>query len=329
MKIKRFILFFAYVAFPFINAAQSWSYLSNGDLIAIVAPSCAPSEDEVKRAADLLGGIFEVVVPTDMVRGDQPFNRSNTIEYRRDHLLQELHSDAKLIWAIQGGHGASQLFLKSTSMFEEFRGIKPKLLIGHGDFTAIHLWANSIGWPSLYGVTLDSLSTEAYRLHSQILLGEVQELQYDLLPSNEFAYTATLDSSILGGDLSPIRLSLGQSRSPNTSGRILFIEDTGNFISKPCKDGCLGNYSELFDALEHIEEAGLLDSPKAIIWGNFKTEDNVEIAEIKRLFIENMNKRKIPVFSSDKFGHGMFMFPLPFNTLAKIEGCRLTVKTNQ
>jgi muramoyltetrapeptide carboxypeptidase len=306
-------------------ARKCWRPLSPGDKIALVAPSNAPTAGAIEKARSLLvAQRFVPDVPDDMV-SVQPFNRSNTIEYRTAHFLKALHSDVKVIWALRGGRGASEIFMDPTA-FNEFRGIPPKLLIGFSDATVFHLWANSIGWPTLHGVVLSFCQENEHTVNAatsldiyfKILRGEVAELTYDLVPENEFAKAATIkDSSIVGGNLSLIQRSIGTSTVLNTDGRILFIEDIG-------EEG-----SRLHETLVQIERASILERARAVIWGNFKSDDAAGIAEAKKQFLQRMEKRSLPVFSADYFGHGPLNMPLPFNTHARIEaGGKLIVYTN-
>lgn len=255
----------------------------------------------------------------------QPFNRSNTIEYRTAHFLKILRSDANVIWVLRGGRGASEIFMDPT-VFNEFKGIPPKLLIGFSDATVFHLWAASIGWPSLHGVVLSFCQENEHTVNAstsldiyfKILRGEASELTYNLTPENEFAKAAIIkDSSIVGGNLSLIQRSIGTPIAINPDGRILFIEDTG-------EEG-----SRLHETLVHSERALIFEKVRAVIWGNFKSSDIDGIAEAKNQFLRRMEKRSLPVFSADYFGHGPLNMPLPFNTLARIEADgKLIVQTN-
>lgn len=334
MKIKKFILFFTYVAFSIIGAVDStvrWEYLNEGDGIHVIATSSAPTKGSLEKVSVFLTGQkFKPIVPTDLVAEGQPFSRANTIEYRTDHFLKTLNSDEKCIWSMRGGRGSSEIFADplflDPEIFKTFRNLPPKLFIGFSDFTAIHLLAAKLSWPSLHGVVLNFNKEmegvvnagTSLDLYFKILRGEVRELKYDLIPSNEFAKDALLDSSIIGGNLSLLQRSVGTLLYPNTKGNILFIEDTGEVGSK------------LHEVLVHIERAGLFDNPVAVIWGNFQSDDVTGIADAKSLFLQRMQKRNIPVFSSDDFGHGINNWPLPFGTPAKIEpGGKLIVKTNK
>lgn len=305
-------------------ARKCWIPLSTGNKIALIAPSTAPTAAAIVKATSLLTAQeFVPDVPVDIVSA-QPFNRSNTIEYRTAHFLKALRSDAKAIWVLRGGRGASEIFMDPTA-FNGFRDVPPKLLIGFSDATVFHLWANSIGWPSLHGVVLSFCQENEHTVNAatsldiyfKILRGEIAELTYELVPENEFAKAPIKDSSIVGGNLSLIQRSIGTSTALNTDGRILFIEDIG-------EEG-----SRLHETLVQLERASILERARAVIWGNFKSDDAAGIAEAKKQFLTRMEKRSLPVFSADYFGHGPLNMPLPLNTPACIEaGSKLIVRTN-
>lgn len=134
-------------------ADKCWEHPKEGDQIALISPSSAPSSTATAKAVYLLSEEKFAPTVSDGMISAQPFNRSNTVEYRTADFLKALRSPASVIWCLRGGRGASEIFMNSSA-FDEFREVAPKLLIGFSDFTVFHLWANSMGWPSLHGIVL-------------------------------------------------------------------------------------------------------------------------------------------------------------------------------
>lgn len=321
----RFIfLFLGFFACFTINASSNaWEYLNPGDKIAIVATSSMPDQGCLDKAIKLLNEQgFEPLV----------FVHSNAAEYgrapvkdRAQDLFYALKSDAKAIWAIRGGRGASRIF-RDFSAFEEFSDIPPKLLIGFSDFTAVHLWATSIGWPSLHGIVQSYCAENSHAVNENtsiahcigILTGSTKELSYELKPENDSARSCSIESTrVIGGNLSVIQRSLSTKRMPILNSNILFIEDIGEEGSK------------VSEILGQFLESGILNGVKAVIWGNFESRDTSGIETAKGEFNRDITEMGIPMYSANFFGHGPDNFPLPLNTLAKIEaGVKLVVRTN-
>lgn len=322
MKFFSFLILLFLAGFE--GKAASWQTLNVGDEIALVAPSGKPSAAAITKIKSLIAerGYIPVVYYDESASGD--FGRSDTLENRRDFFIDALRSSAKIIWSLRGGNGASGIF-KNPRLFDEFRTMSPKLLIGFSDFTAVHLWANSIAWPSLHGIVASFCRENDRAVNAQtniepyfdILSGLTLEISYNLSCENEAARTISIeDSSIVGGNLSLIQRAMGTPRQLNISGKILFVED----ILEPGR--------KINEALVQILESSLFDEARAVIWGKI-SGDAADIGIAKRLLNEELTQRGIPLFAADFFGHDSLNLPLPFQTLARIEiGGRLIVKTN-
>ena len=331
MAMKFIILILGFFASLPVNSSSSssstlplkWESLVPGDKIAIVATSNIPNEGCLAKARELL--IVHNFIPLIFVHSTPgEFGRA-PIEDRRQDFYNALKSEAKVIWAIRGGRGASEIF-EEQELFAGFRAKLPKLLIGFSDFTSIHLWANSIGWPSLHGIVLSYCLENSHVVNARtsiapyidILTGKTRELTYQLQPENELARTCSIETTcVIGGNSSLIQRSIGTETMPTIKGNVLFIEDIG-------EEG-----SRLNEVLVHFSRSSFLKEVKAIIWGNFESKDVAGIADAKTLFIGKMTKKNISVFSADFFGHGAYNYPLPLNTTARIEvGGKLVVRTN-
>lgn len=321
MKFFSFLILLCFASFPI--EPSCWKTLEPRDEIALIAPSGKPSAvavTTIKRLITEKG--YVPVIYYNEASGD--FGRSDSLERRRDCFLSALHSSTKVIWSLRGGNGASGIF-KNPELFETFQDMPPKLLIGFSDFTAIHLWANSIGWPSLHGIVASFCMENDHAVNAQtsiepyfnILSGQFPEISYNLTCENEPSRAAVIeDSSIIGGNLSLIQRSMGTPRQPNTNGKILFVED----ILEPGR--------KINEALAQLQEASLFDGVRAVIWGKI-SGDAADIGVAKRLLNEDLTQRGIPLFSADFFGHDPLNSPLPFNTPAKIGDGKLVVRTNK
>ena len=327
-QVMKFLKVILFVCFSYLTVESAcWETLNPGDTIALIAPSSKPTSQAIETIKGLITAQGYVPVVYYDESASAEFDRSATREARRDALLCALRSDAKVIWSLRGGNGASGLF-RDPQLFNEFRSTPPKLLVGFSDFTAVHLWANSIGWPSLHGIVTSFCLENQHIVNKEtsivpyfdILSGRTRECVYTLTCENDFAGSANIEgSSIIGGNLSLIQRAMGTPRQPNTLGKILFLEDIKE----------LGRKTD--EALSQLAEAGLIDELAAVIWGNFSGDasEQINITSAKDLWKEYLDERGIPFLSADCFGHDQLNMPLPFGTPARIAaGGMLTVKTN-
>jgi muramoyltetrapeptide carboxypeptidase len=311
------------------DTGAKWFFLEKGDPIHIVAPAYGISTNYMEKVRqNILKYGFKPEMPVD-INAPQGLGYSNTDSYRAHHLKSVLTDDrVKVIWALQGGRGSSLLlsFLKDLP-----RLISPKLIVGFSDITALYLWAATRNWPSLHGIVLaynKEMGLEANKESSMdalipVLKGDIQELEYKLEPLNNTSkQDLVINGSIVGGNLSLIQRSIGTETNLQTAGKIIFLEDKDDTPTR------------LYESLNHLERAGLFQSPKAIIWGNFTLVDqNIEKFKIvQHIFADKMDRLNIPVVHSLNFGHGPKNYPLPFNTAATLRlgnsHAILTVKTN-
>ena len=99
----------------------------------------------------------------------------------------------------------------------------------------------------------------------------------------------------IGGNLTIVQSSIGTDWQIRCENKVLFLED----ISEK-------GY-EIDRQLHHLDQAGIFDQVKAIIFGTFeKGDEHVQYA------INNFAhyKNNIPIFRSQKIGHGRYNTPI-------------------
>ena len=308
-----------------------WSTLNPGDHVSVIAPGYGGHDGLIEKAKENISTFGFVARFPESLIDPQPLGYSNTIEYRTDHLLQELTAEGtKVIWALRGGRGSSEIL----QYLPEVEYLKtPPLIVGFSDATALHLLATANNWPSLHGVVLgynkeagDAINAEtSLQDYFDILTGNVTELEYTFTPLNSAATQEdySLEAPVVGGNVSLIQRSIGTNTHLNTAGKVLFLEDTGEQATR------------LKETLVHLDRTGAFKSPKAVIWGNFdhsESEDR-KYQFLREEFAERLNARGIPFIHSPDFGHGKKNNPLPFNTSATLsfnggDEVLMKVKTN-
>lgn len=286
---------------------KSWSILSPGDFVDIIAPASFSEQEKFQNGIAWLNHIgLRPRIPHDIIKPDLYF--AAPLEIQLKHLKEALYSDSKAIWCLRGGYGSMRLIphllkLKPPKI--------PKLFIGFSDITSLHLFFTQVwNWPVIHGRTISQLSiklgeTEDRKFLEEMIFGYKQtKIFKKLIPLNTFA---TIDQSIsgpiTGGNLRIIQSSLGTPWEISPKGKILFIEDVSE-----------RGYS-LDRMFEQLIQARLLDHRiKAVIFGDFTEGKEKNGNDLTRdALVRFASRVPYPVLMGFPAGHGEINYPVPFN----------------
>ena len=271
-------------------------YLKAGDTVAIVAPSgiLKHREDEVKQAVTLLEswGLHAVV-------GKHVFNKAHHFagtDAQRCEDFQRALDDPKIsaIWCARGGYGTVRILDKLD--FSKFK-THPKWLIGYSDITALHNLFHNEGFQSIHALMCVSLTED---------LSEIQET-VDTFKSTLFGTPVnyTLEGStynkpgeatgqLVGGNLTILHTMIGSKTSIDTAGKILFIEE-------------IGEYKYHIDRmLQSLKRAGYFDNCKGLIVGDMtKLRKNTTPwgTSIEQLILDALSDYNFPIAFNMPAGH--------------------------
>jgi muramoyltetrapeptide carboxypeptidase len=290
----------------------SWTALSPGDVVDIVAPASGTTEDKLEAGVEWIRSLGLIPrVPKALIQTDLFF--AAPLKEQWKHLRTALMSDSRAIWCLRGGYGSMRLVPHLEKMA---RPIKPKLLIGFSDITALHLYVNQRwNWPSLHGRTISQLRRDWNSLseeicYKEILLGQKEEMTFDhLIPLNTAARKKkVLQARVVGGNFRIVQSSLGTPWEIRTKGKIVFLEDVSE-----------RGYS-IDRMFEQLYQAKLLSQgPEALILGDFTEGLEKNGVDLVPTALERFAQRvKFPVFKGLPCGHGTSNYPLPFNTPATL-----------
>ena len=292
-------------------------YLKSGDTIAIVAPAgiLKPSRKETVLKAKELAESWGLHV----VIGNNVFNQNNhfagTDEERAKDFQDALDDKSiKAIWAARGGYGSVRVLDKlDFTKFTEH----PKWIIGYSDITAFHNHIHTLGVESLHAMMATSLEEnpeeiiETITTFKNALFGE--EISYDIEQSkyNRIHTSEILEGQLIGGNLAILASMLGSKSQLNTDGKILFIEEIGEY-----------KYS-IDRMLQSLKRANYFDNVNAVIVGDMsliKKNSTKWGSSIEQLILEAIPEY-IPVFFDFPAGHE------PDNR-ALIFGRKISIKTD-
>jgi muramoyltetrapeptide carboxypeptidase len=297
----------AFLLMPFSSAFTQEKlitppYLQKGDTIAIVAPAgILKNKQEIIEKAQLLAESWGLKV----VLGKNLFNQNNHFsgtDTERGSDFQEAldNKNIKAIWAARGGYGSVRILDKLD--FTKFMK-KPKWVIGYSDITAFHNHIHNLGVESMHGMMGSSLGDELKDIKETVssfkkaLFGE--DLSYTI-PSSKYNRSGSLLSSvktvegqIIGGNLAILASMLGSESQLNTEGKILFIEE-------------VGEYKYAIDRmLQSLKRAKYFTKVKAVVVGNMtkvKKNSTAWGSSIEQLIL-NVVPEIVPVLFDFPAGH--------------------------
>ncbi len=271
-------------------------YLKAGDTVAIVAPSgiLKHRNEEIERAKRLLKQWnLNVVV------GKHVFNQANhfagTDQERCEDFQKALDNpNIKAIWCARGGYGTVRILdkLDYTKFLEQ-----PKWIIGYSDITALHNQIHNLGVQSLHAMMCVSLPKDESEIEQTIatfkkaIFGET--LSYTL-EGSKYNQTGEVTAPIVGGNLTMLHTMLGSKTSVDTSGKILFIEE-------------IGEYKYHIDRmLQSLKRAGYFDQCKGVIVGDMtKLRKNTTLwgTSIEQLILDALADYDFPIAFNMPAGH--------------------------
>jgi muramoyltetrapeptide carboxypeptidase len=277
------------------------AYLKTGDTIAITCPAGYISLEDIQPAVKQMEGWgFKIRIGNTV--GKRDFTFGGTDEERAKD-LQILLDDptVKAIMCARGGYGVSRIIDKIS--FTRLRE-RPKWIIGFSDITALHLHINR-NFPM---VSLHSKMCNSFPDNWDTAEPVVQEtilsirnaltgtkMKYLVTP-DELNRTGIGEGALIGGNLSIIQNLMATSSEIATNGKILFLEEVGEYL-----------YS-LDRMFMNLKRAGKLSGLKGLIIGGFnkiKTDDPGEEfgKTVYDIVMEKVENYKYPVCFNFPVGH--------------------------
>lgn len=281
---------------PYQSTLVRPPYLKVGDTVAIVAPAgiLKNREADIQRAQELLSGWG-----LHSVLGKHLFSVANhfagTDEERCADLQQAMDDPTiSAIWAGRGGYGTVRIL----DMLDYTKFIKkPKWVIGYSDITALHNQLHNKGFESMHAIMGVSLSEDPIKIKESIATFK------DAIFGKPLAYTVegsvynkpgTAVAPLIGGNLTLLHTMLGSETSLDVSGKILFIEE-------------IGEYAYHIDRmLQSLKRAGYFDNCKGVIVGDFskmKVNTTPWGTSVQQLILDALADYDFPIAFNMPAGH--------------------------
>ena len=206
-------------------------YLEKGDVIGIVCPAGAMPAEKASECIRVLNEEWGFRTKVGKTLGNAFHYFSGTDEERLHDFQQMLDDDeVKAILCGRGGYGLGRIIDQID--FKKFKK-NPKWIIGFSDITILHchLYTNYY-ISSLHAPMAAAFNDMGYinrfvqSLRSAL---DGKKAKYQCEP-NEFNKKGEAIGEVIGGNLSLLNHLIGTDSDIKTRGRILFLEDTGEYL---------------------------------------------------------------------------------------------------
>lgn len=249
-------------------------YLKPGDTIGIVCPAGYMPLEKAQTCIDSLQTWGFRVKIGNTLGGNSTNYFSGTDEERLQDLQQMLDDDeVKAVLCGRGGYGLGRIV--ENLRFKKFRK-NPKWIIGYSDVTVLlsHIYANYkiAGLHSPMAAAFNDGGAETGYVLSlrHALAGKPYEYR---CPAHPFNKNGEATGVLVGGNLSLLVHLSGTSSDINTKGKILFLEDVGEYLY---------NIDRM---LWHLRRNGKFDKLAGLIIGGF-----TDIKDTERPFGQSIDE---------------------------------------
>jgi len=276
------------------------AFLKAGDIIGITAPAGYITSEEIRSAVQKMESWgYKIQIGETIDKRD--FTFGGTDEERTKDFQQMLDNPKiKAIMCARGGYGVVRIIDKLN--WEKFKA-KPKWIIGFSDVTVFHSHLNkNFGIASIHSKMCNSFPDD-WSLAEPIQIETIEAIQL-ALSGKKMKYSAipnpqnklgTADGVLIGGNLKMLETLAGTKSDINTAGKILFVEDTGEYMY---------NVDRMF---WNLKRTGKLSQLKGLIVGGFKIkvdEDSDDFGKtLQDVVLEKVKAYHYPVCFDFPVGH--------------------------
>lgn len=294
----------AWMVFSSTSAQQKLirpAYLQQGDSIAIIAPSgiLKDREASIQLAIELAESWGLTVLLGDNLYNQQHHFSGTDAERAADFQNALDNPSVKAVWMARGGYGAVRILDKIN--YSKFIATS-KWIVGFSDFTAFHSHIHNLGIETIHGMMATSLegdwmeTAETISSLKRVLFGKSLQYTIDSSVYNRQGVLdsgGTIDGQLIGGNLTILTSMLGSNSQISTAGKILFIEEIGEY-----------KYS-IDRMLQSLKRAGYFENVNAVIVGDMSNvrENSTEWGSTIEELILEVVPVDIPVLFDFPAGH--------------------------
>jgi muramoyltetrapeptide carboxypeptidase len=268
-------------------------FLKGGDEVAIVSPSFCIDEDKLAAAVEFLSTWgLKARVGKNAAKRNGPFAGSDE---ERLSDIQEATDDSSIraVLCARGGYGLLRIIDRIN--FSSLRK-NPKWYVGYSDITVLHTWlAERENIISVHGdMPLNYFDPEKEKVTFSTLKKALFGQPYSITWEGNYYRKANSEGEITGGNLSLFYGLIGTPADPDTKGKILFLEDVGEY------------YYHIDRMLFSLKLAGKLKGLSALIIGGMTQMNDTRIPwgkSIEKSIMEVVEEYDYPVLFGFPGGH--------------------------
>ncbi|HVF95697.1 MAG TPA: LD-carboxypeptidase [Flavisolibacter sp.] len=240
-------------------------YLTKGDTIGVVAPAGFMDFERMHTCIETLDGWGYTVQMGSTTHSNSANYFSGTDQERLDDLQQMLdNKNIKAILCARGGYGTSRII--DNLSFKKFKK-NPKWIVGFSDVTVLHAHLHTVyKIASLHAPMAGAFNDgEADNPYVQSLKKALEgDLAVYETAGHEQNRNGVAEGELVGGNLALLAHLVGTPSDFRTKNKILFLEDTGEYLY---------NIDRM---LLQLKRSGKLDKLAGLIVGGFTSSKDTE-----------------------------------------------------
>ncbi|MBL7764328.1 MAG: LD-carboxypeptidase, partial [Chitinophagaceae bacterium] len=267
-------------------------YLKQGDTIGITSPAGYITLEEIQPAMKQIES-WGYKIRVGEAIGKRDFTFGGTDEERANDFQKMLDDpEIKAILSARGGYGSIRIIDKMK--WDKFKE-KPKWVIGFSDITVFHSYINSrLNIASIHSKMCNSFPDD-WAKAEPIQVETINSIR-DALAGVKMKYVATpngcnrggsAEAMLVGGNLKTLETMAGSASDLITTGKILFVEDTGEYL-----------YS-IDRMFWNLKRSGKLSDLKGLIVGGFKVKTDSDTDDfgkkLEDIVLEKIKNYHYPV----------------------------------
>lgn len=275
-------------------------YLKAGDIIGITSPAGYITLNDIQPAVQQMTS-WGYRVKIGATIGKRNFGFGGTDQERLSD-MQAMLDDPSLsaIMCARGGYGVIRIIDKLD--FRNFLS-RPKWIIGFSDVTTLHSHLNrNYGVASIHSKMCNSFPDDwnAAEEEQKQTIYSIRDalsgakIKYPLIPS-AYNKTGVAEGILVGGNLKTLESLSGTSSDLYTNGKILFVEDTGEYL-----------YS-IDRMFWNLKRTGKLVGLKGLVVGGFKIKPDDPGEEfgfpLQSIVLDKLKDYNYPVCFDFPVGH--------------------------
>ncbi|MBN2167338.1 MAG: LD-carboxypeptidase [Marinilabiliaceae bacterium] len=284
-------------------------FLTPKSQIGLVAPAGKTTSEVVKAAISLLSAKgFKVVIGNHIL--DSHYQMAGTDSDRLSDLQSFLNrDDIDAIFCLRGGYGSIRIIEQLN--FSSFIN-KPKWIVGFSDITNLHsILQNVYSIASMHALMpvnyKPGKKMPDFEMLIDLLTGKSQSISVSPHPFNK---TGSAEGQLIGGNLSILHSLRGTPMDIKADGKILFIEDVGEYLYK-------------IDRMIHtFKLGGTFEKISALIVGQFTNmlDNDMPFGQtVYEIIKHSIKDYSFPVLYNYPAGHSSPNYPLVFGKTVTLE----------